>query len=189
MFIRKTGRPVVWLFVFALAAPDSYAQGTVSARMAATAYGPLPASFTVAVYYREDTLLNGRLRPVFEDALRAHGYGVAEAADFTLTFETLVEEKLRADRPASVFGSAGSKSGKEIGFELRVPLDRPKVDVGGRRFSLNVSLARPGKNPAWVASAVAVAASGDRLAIQSALAEILVGAIGETVADKPVRVQ
>lgn len=189
MFIRKTGRPVVWLFVFALAAPDSYAQGTISARIAAKAYAPLPDAFTVTVDYREDSLLNSRLRPVFEDALRARGYRVGDKGDFTLTFETLVEEKLGADRPATVFGSAGSRSGKEIGFELRLPLDRPKLDPGGRRFSLNVNLARPGKTSAWAGSAVAVATAGDRLAIQSALAEVLVDALGETVDARPVRLQ
>lgn len=189
MFFRRTVGSIICLVVIALAAPGAVAQVSASARMAAKSYAPLPDSFSVAVDYREDSLLNSRLRAVFESALRDRGYRVGDQADFTLTFETLVEEKLSADRPASVFGGGGSSSGKEFGFELRLPLDRPKMAVGGRRFSLNVNLAKPGKTPAWVGSAVAVGAAGDRFAIQSALAEILVDSLGETVDSTPVRIQ
>lgn len=189
MIFHRVAGPLIWIGMVGLATPESLAQATVQARMAATAYAPVPAGAGITVDYREDTLLNSRLRAIFEGALRDRGYRVADKAEFILTFETLVEEKPAADKPASVFGSAGSSSGRELGFELRLPLDKPKMAVGGRRYSLNVSLARPGKAPAWVASAVAVAAQGDRLAVQSAMVEVVVDALGETVASRPIRIQ
>lgn len=172
-------------------APGSLAQSTAGARakMAAKAYAPLPADFGVTVDYREDTDLNSRLRGVFERELKAGGYRVSDNADFVLNFETLVEEKLSADKPASVVGRGGSRSGGEIGFQLQLQLDKPKPAVGGRRYSLNVSVARQGKPPIWVASAVAVAAHGDRFAVQKALVKALIGALGQDVDARPIAIE
>jgi hypothetical protein len=157
--------------------------------MAAKAYAPLPADFGVTVDYREDTDLNSRLRGVFERELKDGGYRVSDNADFVLKFETLVEEKLSADKPASVVGHGGSRSGGEIGFQLRLQLDKPNPAVGGRRYSLNVSVARQGKPPIWVASAVAVAAHGDRFAVQKAMVKALIGALGQDVDARPIAIE
>ncbi len=171
--------------------PGALAQGTAGprAKMAAKAHAPLPADIVVTVDYRQDTDLNGRLHGIFERELRDRGYRVADDADFVLTFETLVEEKPSADKPASVVGRGGSRSGAEIGFELRLPLDKPRPSLGGRRYSLNVGLALRGKPPIWVASAVAVAAHGDRFAVQRVMVEAVVAALGQDAASRPIAIE
>ncbi len=192
-----TYRSILGLFgsvvcvLLTVTAPGSPAQGTGGprAKMTAKAYAPLPTEFGVTVDYREDTELNGRLRGVFERELKDRGYQVSDNAEFVLKFETLVEEKLSADKPASVVGRGGSRSGGEIGFQLRLPLDKPKPAVGGRRYSLNVSLARQSKPPIWVASAVAVAAHGDRFAVQKAMVMAIVGALGQDVETRPIAIE
>jgi len=170
---------------------DGLAQspGKPLAKMVTKAYAPLPADLTVAIDYREDTELNSRLRAVFERALTDRGHRVSDDADFVLEFESLVEEKLGADKPVSVVGRGGSKTGSEVGFELRLPLDKPKPAVGGRRYSLNVSLAMRSKPPLWGGSAVAVGSHGDRFAVQSAMVRALVGALGQTVEARSIAVE
>lgn len=161
----------------------AFAQGTANprARVVAKAYEPLPADLSVAIRYRDPSELNERLRDAFEYELKDHGYVVSEAADYVLTFETLIEEKLSADKPASVVGRGGSRSDTEVMFKLRLPLEKPKAEVGSRRYSLNASLARPGKPPIWTGSAVAVAVHADRIAVQKAMARALVHSLGKDV--------
>lgn len=160
-----------------------------SGRLAATAYGPLPDDATLTVDFRDDTDLNNRLRAVFENELKKRGYSVSDRGDLALTFETLVEEKLSADKPATVLGRGGSKSGAEASFQFRVPLKKPKPEVGGRRYSLNVVVARPGGAQLWVASAVAVAAHGERFAVQRSMVVALVETLGQTVEPRPIPIQ
>ena len=174
---------------------DGLAQsaGGPRARMAAKAFAELPPDFAVVVDYREDTELNGRLRLVFERELKDRNYWVVDDANFVLTFETLVEEKLSADKPAGVVGRggsrSGSRSGSEIEFQMRLPLDKPKTSVGGRRYSLNVSLALRGKPPIWVASAVAAAEYGDRFVVQRAMVRAVVGQLGRNVATQQIKIE
>ena len=189
----RSAQAVLGIAVCALLAAtgtDGLAQsaGGPRAWMAAKAFAELPPDFAVVVDYREDTELNGRLRAVFERELKDRGYRVVENANFVLTFETLVEEKLSADKPASVVGRGGNRSGSEIAFQMRLPLDKPKPSVGGRRYSLNVTLALHGKPPIWVASAVAVAAHGDRFVIQKAMVRALVNQLGREVANQPIAI-
>ena len=157
--------------------------------MAAKAFEPLPPDLSVAVDYRHDTELNGRLRVVFERELKDRGYWVIDDANFVLTFETLVEEKLSADKPAGVVGRGGSRSGSEIEFQMRLPLDKPKTSVGGRRYSLNVSLALRGKPPIWVASAAAAAEYGDRFVVQRAMVRATVSQLGRDVANQQIKIE
>lgn len=189
----RSAHPVMWRAVcvlLAMTVPGALAQSPAGprAKMAAKAHAPLPADLVVTVDYRQDTDLNGRLRGIFERELKDRGYRVADDADFVLSFETLVEEKLSADKPASVVGRGGSRSGGEIGFELRLPLDKPKTSVGGRRYSLNVGLAPRGEPPIWIASAVAVAAHADRFAVQRAMVKAVVGALGRDADSRPIAV-
>jgi hypothetical protein len=142
----------------------------------------------MTVDYREDTELNGRLAGVFARELTARGHRIVDDADYVLTFETLVEEKLSADKPASVVGRGGSRSGGEIGFEVRLPLDKPRPAVGGRRYSLNDGLARRGKPPIWVASAVSAAPYAERFAVQSAMVRAIVTALGKDVDTRPIAI-
>ena len=174
-----------------LIAPDGMAQSTgkPQAKLAAKAYQPLPNDLHVALDYREDSELNQRLRTIFERALTERGFDVSDAAEFVLIYETLIEEKLAADRPASVVGRGGSEAGSEIVFQFRLPLDKPKPTVGGRRYSLNVTLSRRGKPPIWVGSAVAVAAYGDRFTVQSAMVRAAVNSLGQTVQSRPIPVE
>jgi hypothetical protein len=157
--------------------------------MAATAYGPLPDDSTITVAFRDDTDLNNRLRAVFENELKKRGYRLSDSGDLTLTFETLVEEKLSADKPATVVGRGGSKSGAEASFQFRIPLKKPKPEVDGRRYSLNVAVARHNANPLWVASAVAVATHGERFAVQRSMVVALVETLGQTVERRPITIE
>jgi hypothetical protein len=172
-------------------AGDGWAQAQTQAggRLAATAYGPLPVEATLTIDYRDDTDLNNRLRAVFESELTKRGHRVSDRGDLTLTFETLVEEKLSADRPATVMGRGGSESGAEASFQFRLPLNKPKPEVGGRRYSLNVVVARRNGNPLWVASAVAVAAKGERFAAQRSMVVALVETLGQTVERRPIQIE
>ena len=174
-----------------LTAPDGMTRSTGNplAKLATKAYQQLPQDFHVALDYRENSELNTRLRTIFERALIERGIGVSDSAEFVLFYETLVEEKLAADRPASVVGRGGSESGSEVEFQFRLPLDKPKPAVGGRRYSLNVTLSRRGKPPIWVGSAVAVFAYGDRFTVQSAMARAIIGTLGETVVSRPIPIK
>lgn len=190
MPLRKMTKMLGCLFAvgLVLVAPSGMTQSTgkFQAKIAAKAYQPLPDDLHVALDYREDSELNDRLRTIFERALKERGFDVSATADFVLTYETLVEERLAADRPVGVVGRGGQKSGSKIEFELRLPLDKPKPAVGGRRYSLNVSLSRRGKPPIWVGSTIAVAAHGDRFAVQSAMVRAVVNTLGQTVESRPI---
>jgi hypothetical protein len=157
--------------------------------MAATAYGPLPEETTITIDFRDDTDLNNRLRTVFEDELKSRGYRLSDSGDIFLSFETLVEERLSADKPATVVGRGGSKSGAEASFQFRLPLKKLKPEVGGRRYSLNVTVARRNEAPLWVASAVAVPGHRDRFAVQRSMVIALVEALGQTVPAGPITIE
>ena len=157
--------------------------------MAATVHGPLPEEATLTIDFRDDTDLNNRLRTVFENELKKRGYRMSDRGDLTLTFETLVEEKLSADRPATVVGRGGSKSGAEAGFQFRLPLKKLKPGAGGRRYSLNLAVGRRNEAPLWVASAVAIAGHGDRFTVQRSMVIALVETLGQTVATRPITIE
>ncbi len=192
----KSSRPAVLLScVLAISLGSmltaAFAQGTVKprARVVAKAYEPLPADLSVAIRYREASELNERLRDAFEHELKDHGYRVSDDAGFVLSFETVIEEKLSADKPASVVGRGGSRSDTEVMFKLRVPLEKPKAEVGSRRYSLNATLARTDKPPIWTGSAVAVAVQADRIAVQNAMVRALVHSLGKDVEARSVLIE
>lgn len=157
--------------------------------MVAVAYGTLPDDASIRIDFRDDTDLNIRLRTIFEQELKAHGHRLSDSGDLILRFETLVEERLNADKPATVVGRGGSRSGAELGFEFRLPLKKLKPEVGGRRYSLNATLGRRSEPPIWVASAVAVAGRSDRFVVQSAMVRAMVEALGQTVPSRPIAIE
>ncbi len=73
--------------------------------------------------------------------------------------------------------------------ERRLSLEKPKAEVGSRRYSLNASLARPGKPPIWTGSAVAVAVHADRIAVQKAMARALVHSLGKDVEARSILIE
>ncbi len=157
--------------------------------MVAVAYGTLPDDASIGIDFRDDTDLNVRLKTIFEQELKAQGRRPSDGGDLILRFETLVEEKLSADEPATVVGRGGSRSGAEVGFQLRLPLKKLKPEVGGRRYSLNATLGRQSEPPIWVASAVAVAGQSDRFVVQSAMVRAMVEALGQTVPSRPIPIE
>ncbi len=157
--------------------------------MTAVANGTYPDTASIRIDFREDTDLNTRLLKVFEQELMAHGHRLTDNGDLILRFETLVEEKLSPDKPATVVGQGGSRSGVEAMFELRLPLKKLKPVVGGRRYSLNVTLGRQNEPPIWAASAEAVASRSDRFAIQKSMVRAVVEALGQTVPSRPISIE
>ncbi len=157
--------------------------------MAAVANGIYPDTASIRIEFREDTDLNTRLQKVFEQELKAQGHGLSDSGDLVLSFETLVEEKFSSDKPATIVGQGGSRSGVEAIFEFRLPLKKLKPEVGGRRYSLNVTLGRQGELPIWVASAEAVASRSDRFAVQKSMVRAVVEVLGQTVPSRPISIE
>lgn len=157
--------------------------------MAAVAYGSLPDDVSIRIDFREDTDLNTRLLKIFEQELKEQGYRLSDSGDLILSFETLVEEKLSPDKPATIVGQGGNRSGAEATFEFRVPLKKLKPEVGGRHYNLNVTLSRQGELPIWVASAEAVASRSDRFAIQKSMVRAVVEVLGQTVPSRPIAIE
>lgn len=159
-----------------------------SAGMVAVADGVIPDDAGMRLYFRDDTDLNMRLRPIFEQELTAQGYRLDERGDLILSIETRVEEKPDADKPVTIIGRGGSRGRPEIGVQLQLPLFTWNSELSGRRYSLSVTLGRRNEPPVWVAAAEAVAGHGDRFDIQSALARALLEVLGQSVPARPIAI-
>lgn len=171
--------------VFLSAMPaDAYAQSKPAGRISAVAYGQIPNNASFSIQFRPNSELNNRLREVFERELRAQGYNVNGAGAVTLFFETLAEEMTEKDKsPVTLHGGGGGVGAK---FKLALPLKKPKLEKGRRRYSLNVTVGRTKEPSLWSASAVAAGLYTNRYSVQETLVKAVIRALGRTVEAKEI---
>ena len=180
----RAGTLIFLLCLLGAAAMAQTPNGVITAR----AYDNFAPNSVVAVAPRDDTDLNLRLAREFERALTDAGYRQGEPADLILAFETEYQSGAAGQPLVDVFGRYGSEGGaRDFGARIRLPAARRSADRGGDRFRMSVELHPADGAAVWAAVASTTQPRLDRFRAGRAMAEELVTVLGETVDDRPVR--
>ncbi len=182
----RAGPLILLLCLVGTVAVAQTPNGVITAR----AYDSFAPNSIVAVVPRDDTDLNLRLVREFERVLTDAGYRLGEPADLTLAFETEYLSAAAGQPLVDVFGSYGSERGAhDFGARIRLPAARRPADQIGARFRMSVELLPAEGVAVWAAVASTRQYRLDRFRAGRAMAAALVAVFGETVDERPVRME
>jgi len=184
--------------------PGAAAQTAGGGLLNAVAYLPLPKGQSIAVRPLDNSDENLILQKVFENALRAQGYGISDTADLILSFETRGEIGAWSETGRRHVIELHARGGQEGGEDAKARLNLFDSNKGGvfNRGHSGTSIVTPSQyridatidsrtdgKRLWQAWSTANLSGRDSLDLTQAMIPEMVKNLGQTVKQRPINLK